>query len=459
MTASDRQKKYPVLESALAECACEPTGSAFFGLACQLGRGACLLRLRRRSAVAWLGCALSRGALLGRCRLALGLRSGSVARLWSAFFRSTLLRRCRLALGLRGGSVAGLRSAFFRSALPGRCRLALGLRGGSVARLRSAFPGRGARLSVRFAGCRTFRFTRLARGMRTRSGRLSRMTLMRTIRLLLVRVLRAAAIGSVAFSGRSSGPARGLRRLRASGTIAGGCGRARLLGRHGRGMVRSSRSLSSYYAASAEYARFCCGGHGGRAVIVRGEQSLVLTGGMLLPNLCCDRRRMLFAGIFFFPGSRAGRDATFTAVEGDMGLVVDDDRLVNVHVGDVDGVHMHHGGVVEERAAAPFAADEAFAAVAESVINAAIEADVRAPVSSVPGIDTVVPSPVARRPKHADGSDHPGAGHPVVSGVIIPSPVTGRPQIAGARTDGLLVNGKRRRADANRDANADSDLR
>src|SRR5580700_178004 len=239
--------------------------------------------------------------------------------------------------------------------------------------------------------------------------------------------------------------------------IAGRRGCAGLLRRHRRGMIRSSGSFSSYYSASAEYTRFCRGSDCGCAVIVRREQGLVLTGGVLLPNLGCDRRRMLFAGILFFPGSRAGRDATFTAVEGDMGFVVDDDCPVDVDVGDVHGVHMHDGSVVEESAAAPFAAAEPDTTVAETIINAAVETDVRAPVSGVPGVDTVVPSPVARGPKHAHGSDHPGAGHPVVAGIIAPCPVARRPQIAGRGADRLLVNRQRGRTDA--DGDADSDLR
>src|SRR3984885_9315951 len=224
-------------------------------------------------------------------------------------------------------------------------------------------------------------------------------------------------------------------------------------------MIRSS-GFSGYYAASAEYAWFCRGGHGGCAVIIRREQGLVLAGSVFLPNLCCDRRRMLFARIGFFFCGRAGRDAAFAAVEGDMGFIVDDDRLVNVNVGDLGCIHMHNGGVVEESAAAPFAAAETDAAVSEAVINATVEADLRSPIAGIPGVDTVVPSPVARGPKQADGGRlDPCARYPVVAGVIVPSPVTGCPQIASAGTDRLLINRKRRRTNANRDTDSDPDLR
>src|SRR5580692_991079 len=264
-----------------------------------------------------------------------------MAWLGRTLFWSALPRRGRLALGLGCSAVGWLGGTLFRGALLGRGGFAFGLGCSAVGRLggtlfRGALLGRGTRFALSmFAGPSSFRFTRRTRSMRTRTGSLSWMTLIRTSRLLLIRVLRAAAIGSVAFGRRSGGTAGGLRCLWASRMIAGRRGCAGLLRRHRRGMIRSSGSFSSYYSASAEYTRFCRGSDCGCAVIVRREQGLVLTGGVLLPNLGCDRRRMLFAGILFFPGSRAGRDATFTAVEGDMGFVVDDDCPVDVDVGDV----------------------------------------------------------------------------------------------------------------------------
>ena len=68
------------------------------------------------------------------------------------------------------------------------------------------------------------------------------------------------------------------------------------------------------------------------------------------------------------------------------------------------------------------------------------------------GVNAVVPSPVAGSPQQADGTDHPGAGHPVVTGVVVPGPVAGSPQIAGAGAERLLINRQRGRSDADRDA-------
>src|SRR5271170_6294129 len=224
-------------------------------------------------------------------------------------------------------------------------------------------------------------------------------------------------------------------------------------------MIWRSGSLGAYDALSAELAGASGGGHCGCAVIVRRKQGLVLAGGVRLLNLRGDRRSMRFAGICFFLWSGSNRNTAFAAVKGDVGCVVHDHRIVDVDVGDVDRIHVHDSGVVEESAAAPFAATETDAAIAEAVVNAAVEADVWAPVAAVPNIEAVVPAPVTGSPEHADGCDHPGAGHPVVAAVIVPGPVAGRPQIAGAGADGLLVNRQRGRTDVDGDANRDSDLR
>src|SRR5581483_9513263 len=113
--------------------------------------------------------------------------------------------------------------------------------------------------------------------------------------------------------------------------------------------------------------------------------------------------------------------------------VVDHGGVVGVvDVGDVDVVD---AAVVPEVAVAPFAAVVAVAGVAVAVVDAAIEADVRAPVAGVPEVDAVAPAPPARRPQIARlGRQHPGAGHPVVvAGIVVPGPVARRPDIAFGR--------------------------
>jgi hypothetical protein len=136
----------------------------------------------------------------------------------------------------------------------------------------------------------------------------------------------------------------------------------------------------------------------------------------------------------------------------DDGRVVDDDRAV-VDMGDVD-VDAVDGAVVVEVISVPIAAVITAAGVTKAVVNSAVEADVRTPVAGVKKEAAVAPSPIAGGPKEADfGRFDPGAGHPVIVGdIVVIGPIAGRPDIAIAGADGLLVNRKRRRADADGDA-------
>ena len=140
-----------------------------------------------------------------------------------------------------------------------------------------------------------------------------------------------------------------------------------------------------------------------------------------------------------------------------MRIVYDYSFAVDVrHVCDI---HVHDGTVVEEGSASPFAATKAYAAIAEAVVDAAVETNVRSPVTAMPAIEAAFKSPVAGSPKHADGPNDPSARDPVIAVVITPRPVTGRPKIASTGTDGLRVNGQRGWTDAYVDSNSDSNLR
>ncbi len=108
-------------------------------------------------------------------------------------------------------------------------------------------------------------------------------------------------------------------------------------------------------------------------------------------------------------------------------------------------IHIVVGAVVIEMPAPPVATLVADADIAEAVIDAAIEADMRAPVATVKPIAVIVVAPVAGRPECAlVGSLHPSAGNPVIT-VLTPGPVAGRPQIAVAGSRRLIVVGQGRR--------------
>ncbi len=91
-------------------------------------------------------------------------------------------------------------------------------------------------------------------------------------------------------------------------------------------------------------------------------------------------------------------------------LAIVDHRFV-VHVMNVGDVYMIHFAVVKEMISVPVPAFVAEAAVPEAVVNAAVEADMRSPVTGVPEIACVAPAPIARGPQKADlRSEHPSAG-------------------------------------------------
>ena len=84
-----------------------------------------------------------------------------------------------------------------------------------------------------------------------------------------------------------------------------------------------------------------------------------------------------------------------------------------VHHGDVDVVDR---AVVVEVAAAPVTALVADADIAKAVVDAAIVADVRAPVATVKSVAVMPEAPVAGGPESAlVGSFNPDSGHPVVT--------------------------------------------
>src|SRR5437764_12318668 len=93
--------------------------------------------------------------------------------------------------------------------------------------------------------------------------------------------------------------------------------------------------------------------------------------------------------------------------------IIDDGPVVDVDVGDG---HVIYAAIVEKIAAMPVAAAVAHAKVAKAVINAAVEADVRAPIARVPGAKAAAKSQVARRTYHSRlGRGLPRARYPVIA--------------------------------------------
>ena len=70
--------------------------------------------------------------------------------------------------------------------------------------------------------------------------------------------------------------------------------------------------------------------------------------------------------------------------------------VVVVNYGHVD---VRHGAVVHKFSSAPFTTPETDTRIAEAIINPAIKADVRTPVSGVPSVNASAKSPISWSPQ------------------------------------------------------------
>ena len=136
-------------------------------------------------------------------------------------------------------------------------------------------------------------------------------------------------------------------------------------------------------------------------------------------------------------------DPTWPAIECYARPLVDNhSTVVDVDVGNSDVVN---GAVVIKRPAMPIAAFVAFAEITEAVIDPAVEADVRAPITGMPKVGAAAKRPIARSPEQARlRCNHPSTRHPVIS-IRSVSPVAGSPNISIARTRRLGINRQHRR--------------
>src|ERR1700722_15518535 len=70
-----------------------------------------------------------------------------------------------------------------------------------------------------------------------------------------------------------------------------------------------------------------------------------------------------------------------------------------VHVaGDVK-VYVGNGAIIEEATVIPASSHKPHAEIAEAVIDSAVEADLRAPVTLVPEVGITTPAPITRSPQ------------------------------------------------------------
>ncbi len=160
-------------------------------------------------------------------------------------------------------------------------------------------------------------------------------------------------------------------------------------------------------------------------------------------NLRRNRSYALLVKYCQFRRRRPSVEPTASTVVADSAVVVVNSVVIDI-VNNVD-IHVVNGAVVVEHTSVPISSLITAAHVTESVIDSAIEADVRTPVSVMPAIGPANERPIRRRPERADiGSNHPCAGNPIISRGSV-SPVTGCPYIVVAGAFWLAVIRQRRR--------------
>ena len=127
------------------------------------------------------------------------------------------------------------------------------------------------------------------------------------------------------------------------------------------------------------------------------KESAISARGALMLNLQCRRRSAFFARPSQFLSRRLGCTSA-GAIEADLvHRHCVDDRLV-VGVADDGGIHPCNGGVVEEYPVVPVSPLVASAGITEAVVDAAVVADMRPPISGVPIIAATVIPPITGSP-------------------------------------------------------------
>ena len=123
-------------------------------------------------------------------------------------------------------------------------------------------------------------------------------------------------------------------------------------------------------------------------------------------------------------------------------VVIDDGGVVDV--ANVRDVYVVNRAVVVKTVVIPAAALVALAKIAVAIIDAAVEADLRRPISFVKEKPVAVPCPITWGPEQAGlRRHHPGTGHPVVVVVIVVvCPVAWRPNVSVGWARRLCVYGQ-----------------
>ena len=177
-----------------------------------------------------------------------------------------------------------------------------------------------------------------------------------------------------------------------------------------------------------------CSGDGRGAPVAGVAQRRILARDLLVLNLRRSRSDVLLAGEGPLCRCRSRSHPSLPSVVADIRNVsgpVDCDRSV-VSISDMRISDIGHGGVVVECAVVPVATGKPGAAIAEPIIDAAVETDGSPPVAGIENVGAVRPSPISRCPQQSyAGRQHPCARQPKVIHSV-PRPVARSPDVPGA---------------------------
>jgi len=418
------------------------------------------LLLRRRAGRPRRGMrsSLRMGRRAGRTRSgSFGLRRLSLMRLRTRS-RPALRSLCRFmrlsaGLSLRSpGSFVGLRSST-RSALRSL---------GSLMCFSSARPAFGSlRRLMRFRSTRPAHRSS-SRLMRLSSTRLAyrSLSLIRTSRSLpALRRLRLTRASRLRLAHRSARGARtrtsrsrpALRRLRLM--LAGRSGPALTRSRLSPSLSRPRRATRRHYTRARKLPRLRSSGNCRPSMVHRSQHRVISTRCPLMLRLRRRHPHMRIAPRSLLRSRGTSRQSSTPAVIAHPAHRPVIHRAARVNMRKASSANPVHRAIVVESSSVPIPALVPEPAIAKAIIDAAIEAHRRAPVTRIPQVSAAAPAPISRRPQHPNlGRLNPRSRNPVIALVAI-SPIARRPHITNLRTDRLLISHQRRRCDRNRHPN------